>query len=145
VTESYLQITAHVALDPAEVQFTFIRSGGPGGQNVNKVATAAQLRFAAATSPSLPEAVRRRLVMLAGKRATKDGVIVITAHEHRSQERNRDEAMERLIELIRKASIVPKRRVATKATRGSRERRLTSKKRRGQIKSKRRLTELSDD
>jgi ribosome-associated protein len=103
------------------------------------------LRFAAATSRCLPEAVRRRVVMLAGKRATKDGVIVITAHEHRSQERNRDEAMERLIDLIRRASIVPKRRVATKATRGSRERRLTSKKHRGQIKSKRRLTGLSED
>ena len=145
MTDNRIHITPAISLDPAEVEMTFIRSGGPGGQNVNKVATAVQLRFAAVTSASLPEVVRRRVLVLAGKRATKDGTIVITANEHRSQERNRDEALERLADLIRRAAIVPKFRVATRATRGSKERRLVTKKRRGGVKSTRRVTPWEDD
>ena len=145
VTDNRIFITPAISLDPAEVSMTYIRSGGPGGQNVNKVATAAQLRFDAVNSPSLPAGVRRRLVMQAGKRATKAGVIVFTAHEHRSQERNRDEALTRLIDLIRRASILPKPRVATRATRGSKERRLKSKKRRAGVKSTRRVADWDGD
>ena len=143
--DSHLQITPAIYLDPSEIEMTFIRSGGPGGQNVNKVSTAAQLRFSAATSPSLPAAVRNRVLVLAGKRATKDGVIVFTAHEHRSQERNRDEAIARLVDLIQRAAIVPKRRVPTRVTRGSKERRLVKKKQRGGVKSTRRVTPWDDD
>jgi ribosome-associated protein len=145
VSDNRIFITSTISLDPAEVSMTYIRSGGPGGQNVNKVATAAQLRFDAANSASLPASVRRRLVMLAGKRATKDGVIVFTAHEHRSQERNRDEALARLVDLIGRAAIVPKTRVATKATRGSKERRLKTKKRRAGVKSTRRVSAWEGD
>ena len=134
-----------VLIPDSDLQIAFIKSGGPGGQNVNKVSTAAQLRFSAATSPSLPAAVRNRVLVLAGKRATKDGVIVFTAHEHRSQERNRDEAIARLVDLIQRAEIVPKRRVPTRATRGSKERRLVKKKQRGGVKSTRRVTPWDDD
>jgi ribosome-associated protein len=132
-------ITPTIALDPDELHFHFIRSSGPGGQNVNKVSSAVQMRFDAANSPSLPEYVRRKAIMLAGKRATKDGVIIITAQTSRAQERNRADAIERLLELLREAAVVPKRRVKTKATRGSKERRIGHKKRRGVIKSGRKV------
>jgi ribosome-associated protein len=118
-----------------ELEFRFFRSGGPGGQNVNKVATALQMRFDARNSPSLSEGVRERLMKLAGARLTQDGVIVITAVRFRTQERNRADALERLQELIDKASVVPVRRVATRPTRASKERRLVAKSKRGDIKS----------
>ena len=122
-------ITARVSLDPSELQFTFIRSSGPGGQNVNKVATAAQLRFDARRSPSLPDAVATRLIRLAGKRATSAGEIVITAQRFRTQEANRKDAVDRLVTLIEEATHVPKPRVATRPSRAAKQRRVDTKKR----------------
>jgi ribosome-associated protein len=145
VTAARIPVTAALSLDPAELAVSFIRAGGPGGQNVNKVSSAVQLRFDAARSPSLPAAVRARLIRLAGRRATKAGVIVLTAHEHRSQERNRAEALSRLVALIARAAVAPKARVATKATRGAHERRLKSKKRRGGVKAARRIAAWDGD
>jgi ribosome-associated protein len=144
MTDQDFSITPTIALDPAELHFDFIRSSGPGGQNVNKVSSAVQLRFDAAGSPSLPEYVRRKAIMLAGRRATKDGVIVITAQTNRAQERNRADAIERLLDLLRQAAIVPKRRIKTKVSRGSKERRITHKKHRGVIKSGRRTSGWDD-
>ncbi len=129
-----LRITDHIAIDERELEEQFVRSSGPGGQNVNKLATAVQLRFDVRHSPSLPHDVRLRLERLAGQRLTKDGVLVIIAQRHRTQERNRQDALDRLIELIQRAAVVPKRRRPTKPTAGSRKRRLESKKRRGTIK-----------
>jgi ribosome-associated protein len=144
MTDNRLHVTPWIALDPEELDINFVRARGPGGQNVNKVSSAVQLRFDAASSPNLTEAVRARLLSLAGRRATKDGVIVIAAQQHRTQERNRADAMERLLDLIRRAAIVPKRRIATKASRGSKERRLKSKKRRAGAKAAR-IVRFSDD
>lgn len=138
MTNPDLTITPTLALDPAELQFDFIRSSGPGGQNVNKVSSAVQLRFNVLSSPSLPDYVKRKAITLAGKRATKDGEIVITAQTNRAQERNRAEAVERLLDILRQAAVVPKKRIKTKATRGSKERRIEHKKRRSAIKSGRR-------
>jgi ribosome-associated protein len=129
-----IRVTDAIALDPGEIVESFQRASGPGGQNVNKVATAVQLRFDAAGSPSLPEDVRARLIALAGQRATKDGVIVIIADEHRLQSRNREAALARLVEMIRAASHRPKPRRKTKPTLGSKLRRLDSKAKRGAIK-----------
>jgi ribosome-associated protein len=129
-----LRITDHISIDERELEEQFIRSSGPGGQNVNKLETAVQLRFDVRHSPSLPHDVRLRLERLAGQRLTKDGVVVITAQRHRTQERNRQDALDRLIELIQRAAVVPKRRRPTKPTAGSKKRRLESKKRRGTIK-----------
>ena len=129
-----LRITNHIAIDEREIEEEFVRSSGPGGQNVNKLNTAVQLRFDVRHSPSLPHELRVRLERLAGRRLTKDGVLVIIAQRHRTQERNRQDALARLVELVQRAAVAPRPRRPTKPTMGSRERRLESKKRRGTIK-----------
>jgi len=133
-----IEITPTIAIDPREITETFIRSPGPGGQNVNKVATAVQLRFDLRQSPSLPEAVRTRAERLAGRRLTKDGILIITADRFRSQERNREDALARLVELLREASHRPVPRKATRPSVGAKRRRLDDKTRRGAIKKLRR-------
>jgi ribosome-associated protein len=133
-----IRINDRISLDEAEIEESFVRSSGPGGQNVNKLSTAVQLRFDVRRSPSLPNDVAVRLMRLAGKRMTKDGVLVLIAQNHRTQERNRAEAMERLIGLIRQAAIAPIPRRPTKPTKASRKERLDSKKHRSGIKSLRR-------
>src|SRR5262249_30467275 len=129
-----IRVTPAISLDERELEERFIRASGPGGQNVNKLSSAVQLRFDVRRSPSLPDDVRVRLERLAGRRLTREGVLVITAQRHRTQERNRQDALARLIELIRQAAVAPIPRRATKPTRGSRERRLESKRRRASIK-----------
>ena len=129
-----IRITRTIALQDSEIEESFVRASGPGGQNVNKVSTAVQLRFDAASSPSLPDDVRARLIAAAGSRATSDGVITISAQRFRLQSRNRADALERLVTLIREASHKPKPRKATRPTRASRQRRLESKKQRGEVK-----------
>ena len=133
-----IRVTDHISIDDSEIEENFVRSSGPGGQNVNKLSTAVQLRFDVRRSPSLPNDVAVRLIRLAGRRMTKDGVLVLIAQNHRTQERNRAEAMERLITLIQEASIRPTVRRATKPTRASKERRIEGKKRRSGIKDMRR-------
>ena len=130
-----LTITPAISIDEAELEETFIRTSGPGGQNVNKVATAVQLRFDVRTSPSLPDAVRERLLRLAGKQVTDAGVLIIKASQFRTQERNRQDARERLLQLIRAAARPPKARRPTKPTRASQEQRLASKRHRAATKS----------
>src|SRR3981081_914306 len=130
-----IRIDDRISIDERELEERFIRASGPGGQNVNKLSTAVQLRFDVRHSPSLPDAARMRLERLAGKRLTRDGVIVISAQRHRTQERNRQDALDRLIELIERASVTPTPRRPTRPTRGSKERRLGSKKNRSSIKS----------
>ena len=129
-----IRITDQISIDESELTETFVRASGPGGQNVNKLATAVQLRFDVRHSPSLPADVRARVAVLAGRRLTQDGVLVIIAQRHRTQERNREDARERLIELIRQAAVPPKRRRPTRPTAASRERRIESKKRRSGVK-----------
>ncbi len=131
-----IEITSTLAIDERELDERFVRASGPGGQNVNKVATAVELRFDVAGS-SLPDAVKQRLTALAGRRMTGEGVLLIDSREHRTQSQNRDAARERLVALIRQATIVPVRRKPTKTTKGAKERRLTTKKRRAVIKAAR--------
>ena len=133
-----IEITPRLSIDPAEIEEQFIRAGGPGGQNVNKVSAAVQLRFDIRHSPSLTEDVRARAERLAGRRLTKDGVIVISANRYRTQEQNRDDALSRLVDLLRQATHRPTPRRPTKPSRAARQRRLDSKTRRGTIKRLRR-------
>jgi ribosome-associated protein len=129
-----IQVTPEIAIDDSELSESFVRSSGPGGQNVNKVSSAVQLRFDVRHSPSLPNDVAIRLMKLAGSRLTKDGVIVITAQEHRQQERNRAEARDRLFALIRQAAVPPVPRRKTKVPKAQKKKRLEGKKRRSEIK-----------
>ncbi len=133
-----IRINERIALDEREIEESFVRASGPGGQNVNKLSTAVQLRFNVRQSPSLPDDVRARLIRLAGRRVSQDGILQIIAQRHRTQERNRQDALARLIELIREAAIPPVRRRATKPTFGSKQRRLESKVRRAGVKKLRR-------
>jgi ribosome-associated protein len=129
-----IRITENISIGEDELEERFIRASGPGGQNVNKLASAVQLRFDVRRSRSLPDDVRTRLERLSGNRLSKDGVLVITAQRHRTQERNRRDALDRLISLIERAAVPPVARRATKPTAASRRRRLESKKRRGSLK-----------
>jgi ribosome-associated protein len=133
-----ITITRSLSLDEKEVQFFFVRASGPGGQNVNKVATAVQLRFDVGNSTSLPGDVRTRLIRIAGRRVTQDGILIIEARQYRTQERNREDAVARLVALIQRALERPKPRKKTKPSRAAEERRIESKKKRGKIKQARR-------
>ena len=130
-----IRVTPEIELDDGEISETFVRASGPGGQNVNKVSSAVQLRFDVRHSPSLPNDVALRLMRLAGKRLTKDGVLVIIARRHRTQERNRADARARLFELIREAAVPPVPRRPTKPTKASKKRRIEGKKRRSRLKT----------
>lgn len=139
-----IRVTGSLAIDPDEIQESFVRAAGPGGQHVNTTSTAVQLRFDVRRSPSLPDDVRQQLERLAGRRLTSEGVLVLVAQGHRSQLRNREEALARLVELIREATHKPKPRVKTKVSRAAKRRRVDDKKRHGTVKSLRR-SRSSDD
>ena len=133
-----IPINCHLFLDDGEIEESFVRASGPGGQNVNKVSSAVQLRFDLSGSRSLPQEVRERLARLAGRRLTRDGVIVIIAQRYRTQERNRQDALDRLVALIRRAAAPPTPRRPTKPSRAAKERRLQAKAKRSAIKELRR-------
>ena len=140
-----IHITPAISIDEREIELDFVRSSGPGGQKVNKVATAVQLRFDVRHSPSLPDDVRQRLTRLAGKRLTDDGVLIIEARRFRTQEQNRQDAINRLVELIRRAARKPRSRRKTQPTAASKQRRLESKRRRSDTKRWRRPVSHADD
>ncbi len=142
---SGIRVNRQVTIDEDEVHFDFIRASGPGGQNVNKVSTAVRLRFDVRGTASLPEEVRERLIRLAGKKVGDDGFLSIHARRCRTQESNRRDAIDRLVELVERACQRPQPRRATRPTAGSRERRLAAKRRRGETKEGRRVHDRSDD
>jgi ribosome-associated protein len=135
-----IEINNKIFIPETELHFNFIRSSGPGGQNVNKVSTAVQLRFDIINSPSLAEQLKKRLIAVSGNRATKEGILIIEAKRFRTQESNRQEAVERFIELIRKAEKKPKRRIKTKPSKESKQKRIEEKKKRSEVKKMRRIT-----
>jgi ribosome-associated protein len=140
-----IAINRSIRIPKREVQLRFIQASGPGGQNVNKVATAVELRFDVGRSKALPEAVRRRLMAQAGRRLTQQGVLVIQARRYRSQERNRQDAIDRLVRLVRQAAVAPRTRRPTKATPASRQDRLESKRRRARLKQRRARVEPAEE
>ena len=140
-----IYITNEIRIDENEIKFQFIKASGPGGQNVNKVATAVQLRFDAINSPSLPEDVRARLIRLAGRRITDDGILIIEAKRFRKQEQNRQDAIDRLVKLIKKATEKPKPRIKTKQPKAAKERLLATKRHRSTLKKLRHRVEISED
>ena len=139
-----IQITPEIVIDEKEIQLDFIRASGPGGQKVNKTSVAVQLRFDVVNSPSLPEEVRGRLVKLGGSRINEDGILVIDARRHRTQSQNREDATERLVEMIREAAKKPKRRKRTKPSKVSKERRLADKRQQSEKKRLRKSVRKSD-
>jgi ribosome-associated protein len=140
-----IRITRSISIDESEITESFVRSSGPGGQNVNKVATAVQLRFDVVHSPSLPEDVRERLMKLAGRRVTEDGELVIDARRYRTQARNREDALERLVALIKRAAVRPRKRRPTKPSHVARQKRLDRKRQRSETKRRRRPVKPGED